>query len=263
MNLDKNIGWCTHTHNITTGCLNKELGICNVDACYARQTAENPFYRKAFPYLFEPHFYEERIHQIQKLKKPAIIFMDSMSDTFGSWWTNEQILKILHIMDNFRGVHWHKYVDLTKNPARMVEILERYSKTDGNDRLKNTYFGTSVTGLGDSRELDRLSQLHKVHTMGYKTVLSMEPLLHDPYDLFKISGCASWIDWAIVGGQTKPDIFPPYMSKCSVRDWVEADNGVPLFIKDNATAKRCTRLKPDRHRFPADLLPIAKAWGKA
>jgi protein gp37 len=256
MNLDKNIGWCTHTHNPMTGCLNKKLGICNVKACYAQQTAENPFYRKAFPYGFEPHFYEERIHEVAKLRHPAIIFMDSMSDIFGSWWTDEEVLKVLHIMDCMRGVHWHKYVVLTKNPARMVEILEQYAKTDGVDRLQNVHFGTSVSGLYDMREIARLDCLRKVHEMGYKTVLSMEPLLYDPVHLLTYN--ISWLDWIIIGGQTKPTKYP-------AGEWIytilKASGAAPVFIKDNAGNPNLIPI--NRHNFPADLLPIAHAWGKA
>jgi protein gp37 len=254
MNLDKNIGWCTHTHNIETGCLNRELGICNVTNCYARQVAENPLYHKVFPYGFEPHFYEERIHQVQKLRKPAIIFMDSMSDTFGSWWTEEQILKVLHIMDSLRGVGWHKYVVLTKNPARMVETLGRYAKTDGVDRLENIYFGTSVTGLYDIREISRLDYLTQVHSMGYKTVLSMEPLLYDPAHLLTYG--INWLDWFIIGGQTKPTKIPPVewiLTFCSV------PLKMPIFLKDNLGLQHLDKSK----MFPADLLPIVQAWGKA
>jgi len=237
-----------------TGCLNRELGICNVDACYARQTAENPFYRKAFLYGFKPHFYEERIHQVAKLRTPAIIFMDSMSDTFGSWWTDEEILKVLHIMDCYRGVHWHKYVVLTKNPARMVEILARYAKTDGVNRLENVYFGTSVTGLYDMREIIRLDCLRKVHEMGYKTVLSMEPLLYDPAHLLTYN--INWLDWLIIGGQTKPTKLP---EPSWIFRLIDAVSPKPIYMKENCGVNGAARIV----QFPADLLPIAQAWGKA
>jgi len=51
------IEWTDYTWNPITGCLK------NCDYCYARKMAENPFYRKAFPYKFVPHFYPERISQ--------------------------------------------------------------------------------------------------------------------------------------------------------------------------------------------------------
>ena len=244
------IEWCTHVQNIMTGCLH------GCSYCYARQTAENPFYRKAFPYGFEPHFYEERIQQVAKLKTPAIIFMDSMSDTFGSWWTDEQVLKVLHVMDNMRGVHWHKYVVLTKNPIRMVTILEDYAETDKIEHLKNVYFGTSITGLGDEREFNRLGNLRIVHEMGYNTVLSVEPLIFDPISIVHSAVGISWADWIIVGGQTKPTKIPP-------EEWVlqvanETHPMQPLFVKENCGGKCGNHF----HDFPEDLLPIAQAWGK-
>jgi len=246
------IEWATHCHNIMTGCLNRELGICNVDACYARQTAENPFYRKAFPYGFKPHFYEGRIHQVAKLRTPAIIFMDSMSDTFGSWWTDEEILKVLHIMDNYRGVHWHKYVVLTKNPARMAVILSDYVPRN---YLENVYFGTSVSG--DVREAGRILSLQVTHGLGFKTVLSMEPLLNDPTRMLDAAGNINWLDWLIIGGQTKPTIEPKIEWLMEIGRVVDHQ---PVFIKKNAGLCDQTWLTK---QFPADLLPIAKAWGKA
>ena len=256
MNLDKNIGWCTHTENIMTGCRNKKLGICNVKACYAQKNAENPFYRRAFPYGFEPHFYEKRINEVRKLRKPAIIFMDSMSDLFGSWWTDEQILKVLHITDCMRGVHWHKYVVLTKNPVRMAFTLKDYMNQESAERLKNVYFGTSVSGEDCLIERDRLVFLRKVGAMGYKTMISFEPLLHDPAALIKNAGGIVWADWIIVGGQTKPVKIPP-------EDWViaiakETHPGQPLFTKKNCGGDYGNHF----HDFPEDLLPTAQEWGK-
>ena len=250
------IEWATHVHNIMTGCLH------GCPYCYARKTAENPFYRRAFPYGFEPHFYEERLNEVRKLRKPAIIFMDSMSDLFGSWWTDEQILKVLHIMDWMRGVHWHKYVVLTKNPVRMLEILERYAKTDGANRLKNVYFGTSVTGLGDEKEIARIAYLWGVHALGYKTVLSIEPLLYDPTTLLRTgSDGIVWIDWIIIGGQTKPTKYPK-------TEWISSALNARKNLRQPAYLKENCQPPGDQifmgfKDFPEDLLPIAQEWGKA
>ena len=262
------IEWATHCHNIMTGCLNKKLGICNVTACYAQKTAENPFYRKAFPYGFEPHFYPERLNEVRKLLKPAIIFMDSMSDIFGSWWTDEQILQILHIMDSFRGVHWHKYVVLTKNPIRMAFALKDYMNDEGADRLKNVYFGVSVSGEDCMIERDRLVFLRKIGGMGYKTVISLEPLLDDPEALIVHAGGIGWADWIIIGGQTKPTKLPPHGAIKAVLE-AYPNNRMPVFLKKNLGCTPaddiCVRHEDLGYhpRFPADLLPIAQVWGKA
>lgn len=245
-----------------TGCLNKKLGICNVTACYAQQTAENPFYRKAFPYGFEPHFYPERLDQVAKLRIPAIIFMDSMSDTFGSWWPENQIRQVLNIMDSMRGVHWHKYVDLTKNPERLMEILLHTELPDQEgyryppENFQNVYFGTSVSGLYDTREIYRLDCLKKVHDAGFKTVLSVEPLQYDPAHLLTYN--IGWVDWIIIGGQTKPTKIPEPEWIKTILYSARFSPHQPVFCKDNA-GQEFQHLKS----FPADLLPIARAWGKA
>jgi len=244
------IEWCTHVHNIMTGCLH------GCPYCYARKTAENPFYHKAFPYGFEPHFYPERMSEVQKLKKPAIIFMDSMSDIFGSWWTDEQILKVLHIMDYMRGVHWHKYVVLTKNPERMSEVLGGYAKTDGVDRLKNVYFGLSLDGFASDANYDRLAELYEIHKGGFKTVLSLEPLLYNPEQLVGSSIGIAWLDWIIVGGQTKPTKIPEERWVINIAKATYP--GQPLLVKKNCGEGYGNHF----HDFPVDLLPIAVAWGK-
>ena len=171
------IEWATHTWNPMTGCLH------GCPYCYAKQTAENPFLSRAFPYGFEPHFYPNRLREPMALKNPAIVFADSMSDLFGDWWTIDQIRQVLFVMNDYRGAHWHKFVVLTKNPKRMAAILSEPAIIyDPPDHFKNIYFGTSISGdiAGDTPELDRLIALKDVHDLGYKTVISIEPLLHDP-----------------------------------------------------------------------------------
>ena len=260
------IGWCTHSWNPFTGCChpwnepykgNPLIRAC--EYCYAIKTAENKRGTKAFPLGFTPTFHPERIEDPIKFKRPAIIFADSMSDIFGDWWLSHQIQQVLFTMDPFRGAHWHKFVVLTKNPERMVRELEIYP--GGPEYQENTYFGTSVTGAGPEdpvrllQESSRIASLRKVHEMGFKTVISMEPLLNDPKCLLAGSGGITWADWIIIGGQTGPVKIPQhhwvinalYFTKCNQ----------PVFIKSNAGPEWVD------HQFPADLKSIAEKWGKA
>jgi protein gp37 len=250
------IEWCTHSWNPMTGCLH------GCPYCYARKIAERFKGSKAWPIGFKPMFHPERLGEPFDTKQPAIIFCGSMTDVFGDWWTSEQIREVLLVI--IRNPQ-HRFVILTKNPGRAIEILKDYSP----EELSHVYFGTSTTG--DITERTRLLYIREVHQKGFKTVISFEPLLHDPVDLFKsIGGVGGDVDWVIVGYQTNPVKIPPTQSKCAIRDYVVADCGTPLFIKDNAIPKGCRRTNPcdeygnaGTHWWPADLLPIAQAWGKA
>ena len=242
------IEWCTHTWNPMTGCLH------GCPYCYARKIAERFKGTKAWPEGFKPVFHENRLKEPFDLKKPAIVFAGSVTDIFGYWWTEEEILKVLRTMDCFRGAHWHKFVVLTKNPARMVSILGDYPRAE--NYLQNIYFGTSVTGYKyQGIESSRLCRLKEIHDMGFKTVVSFEPLLEDPSELIWISGGISWADWIIIGGQTNPQKLPEGGWLNSIHHATDK----PKFYKLNCFY--------EQHgvpaQFPVDLLPIAQAWGKA
>jgi protein gp37 len=247
-----NIEWATHVCNIMTGCTH------GCPYCYARAFAERLRGTKAFPQGFTPLFHERRRLEPGHFKKSAIIFADSMSDTFCDCWTDDEVLRVLHTMDPFRGAHWHKWVVLTKNPARMSRVLEKY---DGPEYQRNTYFGTSVTGAGTDMpvellaETSRLCSLKKVHDMGFKTVISFEPLLHDPAALLEVVEGVAWADWVIIGGQTGPTKIPEHHWVINVLKATRCKQ--PVFIKKNAGPEWASR------EFPEDLLPIARAWGKA
>lgn len=135
----------------------------------------------------------------------------------------------------------------------METMLENYAETEGVDRLQNVYFGTSITGFGDARERDRIFFLELVHRMGFKTVLSMEPLIHDPAKMLDAAGGINWLDWIIIGGQTKPTIPP---DEEWINEIMRENQNIPVFVKDNTLYPMINK------EFPADLLPIAQAWGK-
>jgi protein gp37 len=144
----------------------------------------------------------------------------------------------------------HKYIILTKNPERMHNTLKHFSP----GHFDHVYFGTSVDGgiMGAIR----LKILKRVHDLGFKTVISFEPLLQNPRDLIDEADGIDWADWVIVGGQTNPEILPDlnwlYTISAAYR------NGKPLFIKGNADRNHLWDQK-----FPDDLLQIAQSWGKA
>ncbi|MFA5208651.1 MAG: DUF5131 family protein [Candidatus Paceibacterota bacterium] len=257
-----NIEWCSHSWNPFTGCChlwnpiykgNPLIRAC--EYCYAVKTAENKRGTPAFPNGFEPTFHANRLEEPRLFKKPSIIFADSMSDAFGDWWKECEIYEFLEHV--WQAKH-HKFVILTKNPERMKRILvEHYEEEE--ELFSHVYFGTSVTGLADGvtflQEASRLCALGCVHEMGFKTVISFEPLLGDPAALIAGVSEVQWADWIIIGGQTGPVKIPEYHWVKNILKSVPLTK--PIFIKENAGPEWFNK------EFPADLLPIAKSWGKA
>jgi len=182
------IEWADYTWNPVTGCLH------GCPYCYARKTAENPFYHKAFPYKFEPHFYTERLNEPAKVKKPQTIFVCSMADLFGEWVPN---LWIELIFAEIQKAKQHTYIFLTKNPSRYLKIPGTYFS-------KNLWFGTTVTGKGD---IDRIYELQGLPE-GNKFI-SFEPLLAVIPHLDLIGSPFNKepdIKQVIIGAQTNPSV---------------------------------------------------------
>jgi protein gp37 len=174
------IEWADYTWNPVTGCKH------GCPYCYARKTAENPFYRRAFPYKFEPHFYPERLNEPIKVKKPQTIFVCSMADLFGEWVPD---MWIELIFAEIQKAKQHTYIFLTKNPKRYLKIPGTYFS-------KNLWFGATVTGMSDTQRICDLQKL----PFGNKFV-SFEPLLEYTGDID-----LKYIRQVIIGAQTNPSV---------------------------------------------------------
>ena len=225
MNKSK-IEWCDSTWNPVTGCLH------NCTYCYAKKIAkrfgehkegqgiielhwkrENPY-----PYDFYPTFHKYRLDEPARKTRPRKIFVCSMADLFGDWVPDEWILKVL---DACKAAPQHKYLFLTKNPKRYLELEKK--------RLllceDNFWFGTSVTKPDDDFAWFREKKFH--------WFISMEPLL-EGIDITTGSGVIL-PEWVIIGAETgnrKGKIVPK-------REWIDnivsecKQYGIPVFMKNS------------------------------
>jgi protein gp37 len=151
------------------------------------------------PDFTKPKFYESRIVEPYKIKKPSIVFVCSMGDIFGC---EDGIVRF--IITAMRDNPQHIFMVLTKRPEEYIKY----------QWPKNVMLGVTET----KSENRALSGLH----IGAenKTFVSAEPLL----GMFDNPILANLV---IVGAQTGPGAAPPK------REWVDSIKHHNLFYKGN------------------------------
>lgn len=238
------IEWCDATWNPVTGCLH------GCEYCYARRIAErfggydksdgtittqNPLPRaelhlpltvtrrngktvnSPFPFGFQPTLHRYRLEEPLR-KKPQTIFVCSMADLFGRWVPTKWIVEVL---DACRAAPQHRYLFLTKHPARYLELAQVALLP----REENFWYGSTVT---------RPDTPYFV-AEGYNTFLSIEPLL-EPFrkrsEGFQKLGEPSWF---ILGAMTGPGSREHQPNKSWVEEIVDAARGVEaaVFMKES------------------------------
>ena len=226
-----------YTWNPVTGCLH------GCEYCYARKIArrfsKSGYFEGTihelfdpnklsglrgdpFPYSFDPTFHRYRLDEPQKIKKPQNIFVCSMADLFGEWVPDEWIQQVFEACEK---APWHRYLFLTKNPDRYIELV-------GKGLLPkeiNYWFGTTATTKSD----------HAFWSLERNYFISIEPLMMDfsdcDFEAERIGGARIWPGWVIVGAETgnrKGKVIPK-------REWIEnivsecRKQNVPVFLKDS------------------------------
>lgn len=116
----RGIEWTDYTWNPVGGCKHQCRWVMpdgSTAICYAEDVATKlrsvTFYRNGF----EEHYWNpERLTEPLKLKRPARIFLDSMSDLMGHWVPDEQVEAVLAVA---RQAPQHTFQLLTKNAPRL------------------------------------------------------------------------------------------------------------------------------------------------
>ena len=271
---DSAIEWTDKTWNPVRGCAKVSAGCKN---CYAETMAKRLRAMGQRGYLnviddrgrwagvFETA--PSKLAEPLSWRKPARVFVNSMSDLFGEGVPFEFIAAVFGVM---AATPRHTYQVLTKRPVRMLEFfawLERQhppgrprlevcwatlaaelatkdgdggpfhtrhcADPDGPWPLKNVWLGVSVEDQAAADE--RIPLL--LQAPAAVRFLSCEPLL-DSVNLRRLSngGDALWphaggVDWVIVGGESGPCARPCEVSgiRSIVRQCTEA--GVACFVK--------------------------------
>lgn len=254
------IDWCDSTWNPVTGCRH------DCAYCYARKIAERfggvnyedelenrygeydvvrlhaeedvheldrpiaDFYsgKKApYPWEFDPTFHRYKLDEPQHWKKPRNIFVCSMADLFGEWVPDEWLREIFEACDK---ASQHRYMFLTKNPGRYMELPNLLPKHRRPPNVAEMWFGQSFTGATHNYTPLLLPLWQNRFT-------SIEPLLRNLSRAEAIE-IAATNEWVIVGAETgnrKGKVIPE-------KSWIDniatacAELGKPIFMKESLRA---------------------------
>lgn len=236
------IEWCDSTWNPVTGCRH------GCEYCYARRIAarfgghtdvlyasEHPEEYKGaqihvldgpllngdskahYPFGFEPTLLRYKLDEPQHRRDAQTIFVCSMADLFGRWVPTRWIRDVL---DACQKAPQHRYIFLTKNPARYLELDKMALLPHGD----NFWYGSTAT----NPETDLMAWAEDYHTF-----VSIEPLL-GPFGRPQ-TGALHDIDWFIIGAETgnrKGKVTPEREWVREVVDYCSA-SGKPVFMKDS------------------------------
>ena len=192
------IEWTDKTWNPTKGCSKVTAGCTN---CYAIRMAyrlkalEHPAYQdltrrsgKKIQWTGKMSLDHKALVQPLTWKKPARVFVNSMSDMFYEDIPQEFLQEVWKVMEQTPHL---QYQILTKRAEYMQQVLQDH------DRFKvlpNVWLGVSVENSDHIYRLDLLRQ-----TLATIKFVSFEPLLGSVHNA-DLAG----IDWAIVGGESGP-----------------------------------------------------------
>lgn len=213
----------------------------------------------------------EKLDEPLRWKKPARIFVNSMSDLFHEKLANLEIAAVFGVM---AAAPQHTFQVLTKRPARMRSWFE-WVGADGLARiipwpLPNVWAGVSVEdqATADERIPLLLQTPAAVRFVSYEPALSgvdFEPWLGKcpacngtgckPGRGFG-AGCAgAGLSWLIVGGESGPKarLFDLAWARSTIAACKAT--GVPVFYKQGGSSQRCPHSSKGGHLecFPPDL----------
>lgn len=196
--------------------------------CYAKVVAER-MAQRAYPQGFAHHYWRPgQLDAPRKLREPAGIFLDSMSDLMGHWVPDEQIEAVLDVA---RETPQHIYLLLTKNAPRLVQFTFPDNVWVGASSPPDYMWGKQLSGWQQARMLNfALRTLQRVRAS--VTWMSFEPLSWDVSQI--VAQHPGALDWAVIGAASNgKQEFPPEEAHLRRLLTVMDTNSVPVFYKGN------------------------------
>lgn len=220
--------------------------------CYAEAQAERHRSDRFYPYGFEHHYWHpERLDAPLKVKEPARIFLDSMSDLMGNWVATSDIEAVLDVA---RRAPWHQFQLLTKNAPRLLKFEFPPNVWVGVSAPPSHFMGKPLSAEQQRRYVFRaLDVLSEVKAL--VRWFSVEPLSFDMADVIglwsgdlEVRGLP--LEWAVIGAATNGgEVYQPKP------EWVESllqlfeGDDIPVFFKGNL--RNNPAAVPWREEFPS------------
>ncbi|MFA6931917.1 MAG: DUF5131 family protein [Lentisphaeria bacterium] len=232
--------------NPVIGCEKVSEGCAN---CYAETMC------KRFPTL-NGHEFRPKVKYGSKPQKNGVVFVGNMTDLFGDWNTDQEIIDW-----TFEMYPLAANLLLTKRAERMARLAPRLASLD----FAATFYG--ITAENQSRFNERTAPLLNVSSELHWW-LSAEPLLgeidldkkvqfeHPDNEGYGVP-IAKLFDWVVVGAESGVNRRP-----CKI-EWVEkiVDScecwGVPVFVKQ---LDMNGKLVTDINKFPEHLQIRQVPW---
>ena len=214
------IEWTEKTWNPVTGCTRVSPGCdhCYMYAMYPRLKSMNaPGYQQGPDVITQV---ESQLEKPLSWKKPAVIFVCSMSDLFHREIRDEYRNRIFEVMERTAEEQGHIFQLLTKRPGQVMRWL-RENPRQWHPRI---WLGASVEAQRFASRLDLLAK-----TPARVRFVSTEPLLEQV-------NLSPWlssgkVNWVIAGGESGPGCRPMRPEwAASLRDQCQR-YGVPFFFK--------------------------------
>lgn len=193
----RGIEWCHYTWNPVGGCQHRcrwKMPDGSIAECYAETVAERVA-QQSYPHGFEHHYWRpELLEKPLSVKKPARIFLDSMSDLMGHWIPDEQVEQVLDVC---RRAHWHSFQLLTKNAPRLKHFQFPPNVWVGVSAPPSFMFGKPLTFSQQQRMVENMLDVLRSIDVPIRW-MSIEPLSFDIAPLL----VDSHLQWAVIGAAT-------------------------------------------------------------
>ena len=193
----RGIEWTDYTWNPVGGCKHGcrwTMPDGTIAICYAEAVAERVA-QDAYPQGFAHHYWRpDSVKEPLKLKKPAKIFLDSMSDLMGYWVPEDQVKEVLEVC---RQAPQHSFQLLTKNAPRLLQFEFPPNVWVGVSAPPSMMFGRELSQEQQERMVTRQIEVLRQVNVPVRW-MSIEPLSFDIAPLL----VGSELQWAVIGAAT-------------------------------------------------------------
>lgn len=175
-----------------TATWNPLAGKCLHACSYCWSTRLQKLYpRLRDKYDGEPRIVKSELKKLSKFKADDVVFACDMTDLFGSWVDSQFISFLLEQIRHSPA----EFLLLTKNPQRYTEFL---TIMPDNVTLGAT-IESDIDHLANAEPVvTRLENITLLKEQGYRTMVSVEPVLKFSADFPRRLGCL-WADYYAVG----------------------------------------------------------------